>query len=183
MKKIGILLLLFCLADTTMKAQVYIAKTSDISFFSPGSVANVEGSNKLAIIVMDMSTNNIQMKIAMQDFVFPKPLMKDHFNDDYMESDKYPNAIFKGKINQTIDYTEDGTYNTTTTGTLDMHGVQKTVTIPGVLTVKDGEITLQSKFKIHLADYNIKVPSYVGVEAIANDIDVTLNATLASYKK
>ncbi|MEO6883748.1 MAG: YceI family protein [Bacteroidia bacterium] len=183
MKKISFFLLAICLGYSNLDAQIYVAKKSEISFFSVGSVANVQASNKLTIMVLSTATNDIQMKISIKDFIFPKPLMQEHFNEDYMESDKFPSAVFKGKINEKIDYTQDGTYTTTTTGTLDMHGVQKTITISGLLTIKSGEVTLATKFKIHLADYKIKVPSYVGVEAIAADIDVNLNATLDSFKK
>jgi polyisoprenoid-binding protein YceI len=99
-----------------------------------------------------------------------------------MESEKYPFSTFKGKMNEKIDLTKDGEHKVTCTGKLEMHGVTQEVTIPGVLKIKNGEITLTSNFKVKLADYKIKVPSLY-VKNIAEEIDVDVTAVLKALKK
>lgn len=107
--------------------------------------------------------------------------MKEHFNEDYMESSKYPTTVFKGKINETIDYMEDGVHNVTVTGTMDMHGVKKDITVPGTVTVKGGKIFIYAKFNVKMADYNIKLPSFLSVN-VAESVDVTVKATMSPMK-
>jgi hypothetical protein len=166
----------------TVNAQIFIAKSCEISFFSSSPLEDIEAVNKACKPIVNTATNDVQMKIVISAFHFEKPLMQEHFNENYMESEKYPNAIFKGKINEKIDWTKDGEYKVTTTGKLNIHGVEKDRTIDGVLTIKGQEIILNSKFKIHIADHGIKVPSLY-VQNIAEDVDVKLNATLEPYKK
>ena len=118
----------------------------------------------------------------MNAFVFEKPLMQEHFNENYVESEKYPSAIFKGKINEKIDFTKDGEYKVTVTGILSLHGVDKERKQEGTIAVKGSEISMATKFNIHIADHNIKVPSLY-VQNIAEDVEVKLNATLEPFKK
>ena len=181
MKKI---FFLFLLASASISgfSQIYIAKTCEISFFSVSPLEDISAVNKACKPIVNTATNDVQMKIAITAFQFEKPLMQEHFNENYMESDKFPNAIFKGKINEKIDWTKDGEYKVTTTGKLNIHGIEKDRTIEGVVKIKGQEITLNSKFKIHIADHGIKVPSLY-VQNIAEDVDVTLNAVLEPYKK
>jgi hypothetical protein len=180
MKKIFLLSAL--LITFGLRAQIYMAKFCEISFFSEAPLENIEAINKSSKPIMNTSTGDLQIKISIKGFVFPKPLMQEHFNENYMESDKFPDAIFKGKINDKIDYTKDGEYKTTATGKITIHGVEKDITIEGILTIKGSQILLQSKFNIHIADYNIQVPSLY-VKNIAEDVSVKLNATLEPFKK
>ena len=102
MKKI--ILLTFVIASATItKAQIYIAKSCEISFFSASPLENIEAINKNTKPIINTATGDVQMKIAITGFVFEKPLMQEHFNENYLESDKFPSAIFKGKINEKID--------------------------------------------------------------------------------
>jgi YceI-like domain len=181
MKKI-LLTLTALVFSTGIFAQIYIAKTCTISFFSESPLENIEAINKAAKPLVNTSTNDVQVKITNTAFIFEKPLMQEHFNENYMESEKYPNSIFKGKINEKIDWTKDGEHKVTVTGKMSIHGVDKDITIPGLVTIKGGEITIVTKFKIHVADYNIKVPSLY-VQNIAEDVEVKLNAVLVQYKK
>ena len=108
--------------------------------------------------------------------------MQEHFNENYVESEKYPHAIFKGKINEKIDLVKDGEHKVTVTGILSLHGVDKERKLEGIITVKGTEISIATKFNIHIADHNIKVPSLY-IKNIAEDVEVKLNATLEPYKK
>jgi polyisoprenoid-binding protein YceI len=108
--------------------------------------------------------------------------MQEHYNENYMESEKFPYATFKGKISETIDYTKDGTHNVTMVGTLDMHGVELPRTVTGTVTVKGGTISMDSKFEVKVADHKIKVPSLY-VEKIAENIQVTFHTDMVVFKK
>lgn len=163
-------------------AQVYLAKNCEITFFSAAPIENIEAINKSTKPIINTATGDVQMKIVISGFVFEKPLMQEHFNENYMESEKFPNAIYKGKINEKIDWEKDGEHKVTITGTFDIHGVKNDRTIDGIIKIKGQEITISSNFKIHIADYNIKVPSLY-VKNIAEDVDVKLNATLEPLKK
>lgn len=194
MKKLA-LLLLFASLSINSFAQYYMASSCEISFFSETPMENIEAVNTAAKPILNIATNDIQVKISIAAFVFKKPLMEEHFNENYMETDKkgakddkgndtYPNkyAIFKGKIDDKIDFTKDGEYKVTVTGKLDMHGVVKDRTLEGKIVIKDGKINLESKFNIHIADHNIKVPSLY-VKNIAEDVAVSVKATLEPFKK
>jgi Mg2+/Co2+ transporter CorB len=181
MKKI-VLSFVILAFSSVMTAQIYIAKSCEISFFSDAPVEDIEAVNKACKPIINTATNDVQMKIVISAFQFEKPLMQEHFNENYMESEKFPNAIFKGKINEKVDWTKDGEYKVTVTGKLMIHGVEKERTIDGVIKIKGSEITISSKFKIHIADHGIKVPSLY-VQNIAEDVEVKLNAILEPYKK
>ncbi len=163
-------------------AQIYMTKSCDISFFSKTPVEDIDAVNKAAKTMLNTSTGDVQIKIVMTAFVFVKPLMQEHFNENYVESEKFPNAIFKGKINEKVDYKKDGLYKVTVTGKLSIHGVENDATIPGTLSVDGGQITLSSTFKVKFADYKVVIPSlYSGV--IPPDTEVKLSAVLIPYKK
>lgn len=168
--------------STSMFAQIFMAKTCEVSFFSASPLENIEAINKASKPLINTSTNDVQIKIVNTAFIFEKPLMQEHFNENYMESDKYPNTIFKGKINEKIDWTKDGENKVTVTGKMSMHGVDKDITIEGLVTIKGEEITIVTKFKVQVADYKIKVPSLY-VQNIAEVVDVKLHAVLAPFKK
>lgn len=165
-------------------AQLYRGKedASIISFYSKSPLEDIEASNKKAAIVLKTTTNDIQFGVPMTSFKFAKSLMEEHFNENYVESDKFPTCTFKGKIIEQIDYTKDGEYKVTAKGTLNLHGVAKEIEATGTLTVKGNEIRIQSAFKIRVADYNIKVPSLY-VQNIAEVVDVTVNAVLEPFVK
>lgn len=181
MKKV-LLSLTALVFSTSMFAQIFMAKTCEVSFFSASPLENIEAINKAAKPLINTATNDVQIKIVNTAFIFEKPLMQEHFNENYMESDKYPNTIFKGKINEKIDWTKDGENKVTVTGKMSMHGVDKDITFDGVVTIKGGEITIAAKFKVHIADYGVKVPSLY-IQNIAEDVDVKLHAVLAPFKK
>lgn len=181
MKKVLLLLIAFITTNVVV-GQIYMAKTCDVTFFSASPIENIEAINKNSKPILNTTSGAIQIRIGISAFVFDKPLMQEHFNENYMESEKFPDAFFKGKINETIDYTKDGEYKVTATGKLTIHGVEKERTLEGVIIVKGEVIRLTSKFKIHIADHGIKVPSLY-IQNIAEDVDVKLDAILEPYKK
>jgi hypothetical protein len=198
MKKTIVLFALFCgLNVPNVGAQIYKAKdgTTLVTFFSEAPLEDIEAANKGAIIVLNTTTNDIQVRVSIQNFKFKNSLMEEHFNENYMETDKkgandangaptYPNrnSIFKGKINEKFDYSVDAEHKVSISGKMELHGVTKDVVLDGTLTKKGSEITLSSKFKLKISDYNIKVPSMY-VKNIAEVVDVTINSTLEAFQK
>lgn len=190
MKKLLLASVLFF--SLTGFSQIYQAKDNStlIHFYSKTPLEDIDAANKGAIIVLNTTTGNLQVSVTIQNFKFKNGLMEEHFNENYLETQKqaadgsFPNrnAVFKGKINEKVDYAKDGENKVTVTGTLKLHGVTKDVTMDGILTKKGNEILLDSKFKIKIADYNIKVPSAV-VTNIAEVVDVTLLSTLEPHVK
>ncbi len=164
-------------------AQKYMTRTGKISFYSATSMENIEAFNNEVASVLDGRSGDIVFQVPIKSFKFEKALMQEHFNENYMESDKLPKADFKGKIANIneVNFAKDGTYNVKTTGKLTIHGVTQDVLIPGTVTVKDGVVTLNAKFKVKTADYGIKIPSLVEGK-IAKEIEVTVNCILKPSK-
>jgi polyisoprenoid-binding protein YceI len=181
MKKVFLVATAFIVVNIT-QAQIYMGKTCVTHFFSKTSMKDIEASSNTAKPVLDAASGSFQMRIQNTSFKFESSFMQEHFNENYMESEKYPYDTFKGKINEKVDYTKDGEYKVTCTGTMEMHGATQQITTPGTLTVKGKEITIVSKFKVKPADYKIKVPSLY-VKEIAEEIDVDINTVMEPYKK
>ena len=167
---------------TLLHAQIYMGKTCEISFFSDGPIEDISAKNTTAKPILNTSTNDIAVKITIKGFHFEKALMEEHFNEKYMESDKFPYSTFSGKINEKIDYTKEGTSKVTVTGKLSLHGVEKERTIDGTITIKDGEIFIESKFNVALKDHKIEIPTLVA-QNIAEIVEVTIKSTLTEFKK
>ena len=183
MKKLLPVLLLITGAFT-LSGQIYTARqgATSISFYSEAPLENIEAVSKVATIVLQTASNDLQVRLAIQSFKFKNALMEEHFNENYLESEKYPYCTFKGKINEKIDYTREGESKVTVTGKMELHGVTRDVTIDGTLTRVGNELKLFAKFPVKVADYNIEVPSMY-VKNIAEVVDVTFTTVLEPYKK
>ena len=165
-------------------AQIYIAKdkSAQIKFFSETPVENIDATNEAVTSILNTSTDSVVVKVPINAFIFPKSLMQEHFNENYMESAKFPQAKFRGKIMEDIDFSKNGENKVTCKGDLTIHGVTKPVTLAGTLKVTDGKVVIDSKFLVKLKDYNIEVPKVV-FQNIAEDIQVTLTSTYSAYVK
>lgn len=160
--------------------QLYVADSASISFFSKTKAENIDAVNKLSKPILNTATGEFNVSLMNTSFDFPKKLMKSHFNESYMESDDYPKTVFSGKVNDTVNYSVDGIYKVTVTGTMDMHGVKKVITVPGTITVKGGVLFIYAKFNVKITDFNIKQPSFLGID-VADSVDVTVVATMKPY--
>lgn len=171
-----IILVSFC---TTGFAQKYMTRTGKVTFFSSTPLENIEAFNNEMACVLDSEKGEFVFQVPIKSFKFDRSLMQDHFNENYMESNKYPKADYKGSIENAdkVNYAKDGTYNVTTKGKLTIHGVTKTVSLPGTIEVKNGKITINSTFKVIPQDYNINIPGIVE-DKIAKEIEVTVNSIL-----
>jgi len=158
-------------------AQKYYTKNGNISFFSKASLENIQADNNQVMSVLNTQTGDMQFSVLIKSFHFEKALMEEHFNENYLESDKFPKATFKGVISDVskISFTTDGMYNVSVTGDLTLHGVTKKITSTGTITVKGGKISADSKFNIKLADYNVSIPKLVK-DNIAESVEVKVVA-------
>ncbi len=179
MKRILIALLVLSCCSGNLFAQKYMTRTAKVTFFSATPMENIEAFNNEAAAVLDSKTGDFVVQLPIKSFKFEKALMQEHFNENYMESDKYPKAEYKGKITNlsAVNFAKDGTYPVTTSGKLTMHGVTKDVNIPATIIVKGGDATMSSKFKVAPADYKIAIPKLVEGK-IAKEIEVTVNGIL-----
>jgi len=160
----------------------YLLENSFVRFFSDGIVEDIEATNKDSKGIIDFSKNEFLIKIPIKSFKFASALMQEHFNENYMESNKFPEGTFKGRIEGTYDLGKNGTYNVNTIGDLTIHGVTKSRNIPASIYVKDGKVSLESKFMIKVAEHKIKIPSIV-IRNIAEEVEVTIKSDLKKYDK
>jgi hypothetical protein len=156
--------------------QKYKTTTGSISFYSKASLEDIEARNNQVTALLDASNGGLAFIVLIKSFEFDKQLMQTHFNDNYMESDKYSKSTFEGKITNAVDYTKSGNQEVQVAGKLMIHGVTKEVSAPGTLSVSGSNITLKSSFKIKLEDYGIKNDK---VKNIASEIEINVNVILA----
>ena len=172
------------IASQSLQAQIYKGKSdaTKVTFFSKSPLEDIEATNSKGILVMNTATGDVQASLTMLYFKFKKPLMEEHFNENYVESDKYPVCTFKGKFTSKVDFSKDGEYKVSVSGKLTLHGVTKDVTMEGIVTRSGDKLSISSKFKIRVADYNIKVPSLY-VQNIAEVVDVTVSSDMEPFVK
>jgi polyisoprenoid-binding protein YceI len=161
--------------------KILVSKSSEISFFSKTPVKDIDAENKASTALINLDTKDIAIKIPVKSFIFPNKLMQEHFNENYLETEKYPSSTFRGKINEPIDLNKDGKINVTATGKINIHGVEKTQTFKGTATVSDKKVTLDSQFDIALADFKIDIPKIV-FEEIAEKVKVTFKILFEEKK-
>jgi len=162
MKTLFLIAALSITALSTTQAQTYLTKNGKISFFSKTSMENIEAVNNQVVSVLS-KTGSLQFSVQITGFLFKKALMQEHFNEDYMESDKYPKATFKGTITDIskVDFSKDGNYTVSVSGSLTIHGVTNKVTIPGTISISGRKVNATSTFTVLVADYKIDIPKVV----------------------
>lgn len=176
-----IIISLFITIALNAKAQLFIGEKTKISFFSETKLENIDAVNVTTKPLFNSKNSTLAMKVLQTDFKFKSSFMEEHYNENYMESEKFPYATFIGKVNEVIDYAKDGTHQVTITGKLSMHGVELPRTISGTINVNKGVITMDSKFDVKVADHQIKVPSLY-VAKIAEIIQVTFHTEMTVKK-
>jgi hypothetical protein len=152
-------------------SQNYTTKTGFIGFYSKTPLEDIQGENNQVYAVLDPASHHMAFAVLLKGFIFPKELMQVHFNENYVESDKFPKATFSGTCSGDMDLSKDGIYQVVVKGDLTLHGVTKPVETTGQIEVKNGKVTGSSAFKLKPEDFQITIPSLVR-EKIARDIDV-----------
>ncbi|WP_298736323.1 YceI family protein [uncultured Chitinophaga sp.] len=159
---------------------IYSCRNASFSFFSSAPMEDIEAKTDKGVSAINLKTGAVYFKVPVNTFQFRKKLMQEHFNENYLETDKYPYAEFKGKVVEpdAANLSKDGTHDVMVEGVLSLHGVDKTYREKGTITVQNGQVISASKFNVKLADHKIKIPTLV-IKNIAEVVEVTVKATYA----
>ena len=181
--------LIFSLASFKAKENstgVWYTKTCKISFFSSTPIVDIKAVNNQSVLAFNQTTGVISAKSSIKSFVFPKKIMQEHFNENYMESDKFPYANFKGTIKniESIDFSTDSAgnfsnpklYNVAVEGDLTIHGETNKITTSATLKLNGKKVDVKSVFTVLLDDYKIEKPSVVALK-IADKIEITIEGS------
>lgn len=172
MKKVlGIALLMLTLS---VSAQKFKNSSSKISFLSDAPLEDIYAESKKSTSVFNATEKKIVVLMKTNTFIFKNPMMQEHFQEDYIESDKFPKATLSGDIIGDFDVTKDGSYDVVVKGKLKIHGVEKDREIKGKIIVKNGKVSVEAKFAIKVADHGVKIPS-MKIKNIAEVVEVTVN--------
>jgi len=173
--KQSLLVLILVFGGHSINAQRYITQNGNIKFFSETPVENIEAFNNQVSSVIDLANGKIVFSLLMKAFNFEKALMQEHFNEKYVESEKFPKSTFKGQL---IDFDKgkisEGKQDVKVKGELSIHGVTQKIEAPGTVEMVDGMLMVKSTFTILLADYDIPVPSPVS-DKISETIEIKVN--------
>jgi polyisoprenoid-binding protein YceI len=157
----------------------YITRAGHLSFFSASIMEDIEARNDKVAAVFDLSTGQIAFSVPVREFQFKRTLMQEHFNENYMESDKFPKATFTGQVvnaAQVLKQLASTTQTVEAEGTLTIHGVTHKALVSGTLQMRDGQLVVFAYFNIAPADFSIDIPLLVR-EHIAKSVSVRVNLT------
>jgi polyisoprenoid-binding protein YceI len=179
MRKYYFIAIFFLFHAHSITGQKYYSKVGRIHFLSEAPLEKIEATNHNALVIFDASTGKLECSVLIKGFQFEKALMQDHFNENYMESHKYPKGIFKGSVlnMDEVNLNKDGTFPVNVKGDLTLHGVTNPFILVGQIVVKAGKISASSAFDILLDDYNIQIPKVVK-ENVSKTVKVTVAADL-----
>jgi polyisoprenoid-binding protein YceI len=167
-----------CALSLASFSQTYITRNGYIGFFSKTPMEDIQAENKQVYAVVDLGTKNIAFTALLKGFLFKKELMQEHFNENYVESDKYPKTTFAGTIKTTEDLTKPGIHKVEISGTLTLHNVSKPFTTSATIETQEGKIIGKSHFTLTPQEYNIQIPALVK-DKIAKviNVDVLIECT------
>jgi hypothetical protein len=175
MKKFFFIAILF-LPTTNIYCQTYMSRTAFIGFYSKTPLEDIIAENQQAYAVVDLTKKQLAFAVLLKGFEFKKELMQTHFNENYVESDKYPKANFTGSFTDDVNKNGEAS-NVQIKGDLTLHGVTKNINIPATMQIVNGKLAGHTTFTVKPEDFNISIPSLVR-DKIASQIriEVKLNA-------
>ena len=156
--------ILFLISQMSMYAQSKLySKDARVSFFSKTAMENIDAQNNKALCIWDTGSGQLEFSVLIKGFEFDRALMQEHFNENYMESDKFPKASFKGNMvtDKKLLLQANTNFTSQATGTLTIHGVSKQITVPVNFIIKNGKISSQVNFTVQPPDYKISIPAIV----------------------
>jgi polyisoprenoid-binding protein YceI len=170
-----IILLLCSVIALPIKAQRYITKNGFISFYSHTPLEDIKADNNQVASIFDSSTGELVFQVLIKSFHFEKALMEEHFNENFMESDKFPRSEFKGRVINisAVDFEKPGIHEVNVEGDLTIRDVTKQITTRGTIEILNGSLDARAKFIVSPEDYGIKIPAVVR-NNIARTIEVTV---------
>ena len=178
MKYISIVLLASLLCINQAGQDIYICKNAKINMYSSAPIENIEANSNGGVSVYNASTGELDFIVPIRSLHFPKALMEEHFNENYMESEKFPVAKFSGKIIEQVNFTTDNTIEVRAKGELEIHGQKQIRIIKAKITVKGNQLAVEAHFLVPLSDHSITIPKIVS-QKIATEIEVDINALLS----
>lgn len=154
----------------------YIDRAGKASFFSSAPMEDIKAHNNQAVSILNIETGELVASLLMRSFNFRKALMQEHFNENYVESHKYPKATFKGKITNIsqFDISKNGTYTLDVTGEISLHGVTQPIQVEAEAVVDNGTIKAKTVFPLTVKDFKIEIPRLV-IDNIAEEVEVTVS--------
>lgn len=178
MKVLLLIFMSWCLSAAIVQPGIYTSNNGMVSFRSEAPFELINASSKEMKGAIDISKNNFAFRIRIRSFEgFNSPLQKEHFNENYMESEKYPEATFSGKIIEAINYEQKGKYTIRAKGILTIHGVEQERIIKSEMELTGKSILINSSFTVLLSDHQIPIPRVVK-EKLANEIKVDIKTEL-----
>ncbi|MDX1940200.1 MAG: YceI family protein [Saprospiraceae bacterium] len=180
MKNVLLAFVMLLVTVVTVAAQgKFYSKTAMVSFNASTPLEDIDAQTNTGTIVLDTETGKLESSVLVKAFQFKRALMQEHFNENYMESSKYPKAVFKGEITNLseVNFKKDGDYKVKVKGTMEMHGVKKEIMTNGILNVAGKNLKVNADFIVACADYEIKIPSVVA-DKVAKEVKVTVNTAL-----
>lgn len=173
-------LLILLFFSSTEEPDKIIARQGQVSFFSYTSVENIKAENNQVLSIIDLKEGSIAVSMLMNTFVFEKALMKEHFNESYIESDIYPKATFEGNILE-FDQELQGEQTYMIEGVFNMHGVANKLTIKAKIEIMEGKYILTGDFETFVRDYKINIPPLLAGN-IAERISVNFRFEYEPYE-
>ncbi len=160
--------------------QKYITESGHISFFSSAPIEDIEAINNKVVSIFDSETGNLVFSVPIKEFEFDKSLMKEHFNEKYLETEQYPKSTFNGRVQN---YTrKNGLQDVVAKGDLVIHGVKHMIEVPGTIEWDDTNVKIKAMFPIAVADYEVEIPSLL-FSNIAEVVEVTIDLKYKPYEK
>jgi polyisoprenoid-binding protein YceI len=156
----------------------YSTRKAALDFTSEAELELIKAASVEARGLIDPGTHQFAFSVDIKSFQgFNSALQREHFNEKYMESEKFPKASFSGKIIEHVDFSKDGSYEVRAKGDLDIHGVKQMRVIKGKITIRNGAVLVNAQFTVPLADHNISIPTIVS-QKIATEIEVQFDASM-----
>lgn len=178
------LILIILINSVNLSAQRYFTRNGEVKFFSEAPMENIEAVNNKALCIIDLSKGQVAVDMLIKAFEFEKALMQEHFNENYMESDVYPKATYKGKfqVPEGLSKMKEGEYLIAVMGEIVIHGVKQKLDLPVNFKVANDVIYTEFEFVVSVIDHEIKIPKIVR-ENIAKEILVMAEFELEPYIK
>ena len=175
--KFLITLIILSIAHLKSSAQAkFMTQSGTAKFYSSAPLEDIEANHAAVQSIIDLETQEVAVSMLITGFNFKKSLMQEHFNENYLESEKYPKAVFNGTFSsaEPIRADQDGTHGVTVTGELTIHGVAQPLTTTGTITVSNGQVTAETTFPVRVDDHQIDIPKLVFMN-IAEVVDVSVH--------
>ena len=171
------LIIIYLLFSTQVLAQQFYTNKGKISFFSEAPLEDISAVNENVSAIIDSQTGGFAFRVKIVDFTFPNSLMQEHFNESYLESEKYPLSTFKGVVDNFSDLDLSNEQNLVVNGSLSMHGISKDAQMKSNAQMINDELHISSTFDVALEDYEIDIPKIM-MYKIAETIKVTVEIKL-----